>query len=108
MGEEGEIFEAGNVDVLQGAERFDRNRGYKFSTYVQYWIKKSLLMFLSRHSREIRIPFTLSKAISKIQKARKALDKGHGRRPDDCEIAKFSGLSLAKIESATYTLIYVF
>ncbi|KAD5508170.1 hypothetical protein R6Q59_031213 [Mikania micrantha] len=99
-----DLIQAGNVGVLQGAERFDRNRGYKFSTYVQYWIKKSLLMFLSRHSREIRIPFTLSKAISKIQKARKALDKGDGRRPDDCEIAKFSGLSLAKIESATKCL----
>ncbi|KAM0011487.1 putative RNA polymerase sigma-70 region 2, RNA polymerase sigma-70 region 4 [Helianthus debilis subsp. tardiflorus] len=99
-----DLIQAGNVGVLQGAERFDRSRGYKFSTYVQYWIKKSLLMLLSRHSREIRIPFTLSKAISKIQKARKALDKGDGRCPDDCEIAKFSGLSLAKIESATKCL----
>lgn len=99
-----DLIQAGNVGVLQGAERFDRNRGYKFSTYVQYWIKKSLLMFLSRHSREIRLPFTLSKAISKIQKARKALDKGDGRCPDDCEIAKFSGLSLAKIESASKCL----
>ncbi|KAK9072066.1 hypothetical protein SSX86_008498 [Deinandra increscens subsp. villosa] len=99
-----DLIQAGNVGVLQGAERFDRNRGYKFSTYVQYWIKKSLLMLLSQHSREIRLPFTLSKAISKIQKARKALDKGDGKRPDDCEIAKFSGLSLAKIESATKCL----
>ncbi|KAJ0786461.1 putative RNA polymerase sigma-70 region 2, RNA polymerase sigma-70 region 4 [Helianthus annuus] len=99
-----DLIQAGNVGVLQGAERFDRSRGYKFSTYVQYWIKKSLLMLLSRHSREIRIPFTLSKAISKIQKARKALDKGDGRCPDDCEIAKFSGLSLAKIKSATKCL----
>ncbi|XP_076954073.1 RNA polymerase sigma factor sigC-like [Bidens hawaiensis] len=99
-----DLIQAGNVGVLQGAERFDQNRGYKFSTYVQYWIKKSLLMLLSRHSREIRIPLTLSKAISKIQKARKALDKGDGRCPDDCEIAKFSGLSLAKIKSAARCL----
>ncbi|KAK1408144.1 hypothetical protein QVD17_39778 [Tagetes erecta] len=99
-----DLIQAGNVGVLQGAERFDRTRGYKFSTYVQYWIKKSLLMLLSRHSREIRLPFTLSKAISKIQKARKALDNGDGRYPDDCEIAKFSGLSLAKIESANKCL----
>lgn len=49
-------LQAGNVGVLQGAEKFDRTRGYKFSTYVQYWIKKSLLMLLSRHAREIRIP----------------------------------------------------
>ncbi|PWA61721.1 RNA polymerase sigma-70 like domain-containing protein [Artemisia annua] len=99
-----DLIQAGNVGVLQGAERFDRSRGYKFSTYVQYWIKKSLLMLLSRHAREIRIPFTMSKAISKIQKARKALDKGDGRSPDDSEISKFTGFSLAKIESATKCL----
>lgn len=99
-----DLIQAGNVGVLQGAERFDRSRGYKFSTYVQYWIKKSLLMFLSRHAREIRIPFTMSKAISRIQKARKALDNGDGRCPNACEIAKFTGLSLAKIESANKCL----
>lgn len=99
-----DLIQAGNVGVLQGAERFDRSRGYKFSTYVQYWIKKSLLMLLSRHSREIRIPLTLSKAISQIQKARKALANGDGRWPDDCEIAKFTGLSLAKIGSASNCL----
>ncbi|XP_071705036.1 RNA polymerase sigma factor sigC isoform X1 [Rutidosis leptorrhynchoides] len=99
-----DLIQAGNVGVLQGAERFDRTRGYKFSTYVQYWIKKSLLMLLSRHAREIRIPLTLSKAISKIQKAKKALDKGRGVCPDDCEIANFTGLSLAKIESASKCL----
>ncbi|KAL7594625.1 hypothetical protein Lser_V15G27899 [Lactuca serriola] len=99
-----DLIQAGNVGVLQGAERFDRSRGYKFSTYVQYWIKKSLLMLLSRHAREIRIPFTMSKAISRIQKARKALDNGDGRCPNACEIAKFTGLSLAKIESANKCL----
>nr|XP_043612526.1 RNA polymerase sigma factor sigC [Erigeron canadensis] len=99
-----DLIQAGNVGVLQGAERFDRTRGYKFSTYVQYWIKKSLLMLLSRHAREIRIPFTLSKAISKIQKAKKALYKGDGRCPDDLEIANFTGLSVAKIESASKCL----
>ncbi|CAI9289112.1 unnamed protein product [Lactuca saligna] len=99
-----DLIQAGNVGVLQGAERFDRSRGYKFSTYVQYWIKKSLLMLLSRHAREIRIPFTMSKAISRIQKARKALDNGDGRCPNAREIAKFTGLSLAKIESANKCL----
>lgn len=46
----------------------------------------------------------MSKAISRIQKARKALDNGDGRCPNACEIAKFTGLSLAKIESANKCL----
>ncbi|KAG6735998.1 hypothetical protein POTOM_061316 [Populus tomentosa] len=91
---------AGNLGVLQGAERFDPTRGYRFSTYVQYWIRKSMLKIVERHARGIQIPYALSRSINKIQKARKALSNSHGRYPDDWEVAKFTGLSLAKIESA--------
>lgn len=44
------------MGVLQGAERFDHTRGYKFSTYVQYWIRKSMSMMVSRHARGVHIP----------------------------------------------------
>lgn len=50
------LFQAGYVGVLQGAERFDHTRGYKFSTYVQYWIRKSMSMMVSRHARGVHIP----------------------------------------------------
>ncbi|KAK2982930.1 hypothetical protein RJ640_006344 [Escallonia rubra] len=95
-----DIIQAGNFGVLEGAERFDHTRGYKFSTYVQYWIRKSMSTLMARHARGIRIPFTLSKAINQIQKARKALSSRHGKYPGDGEIAKLTGLSLAKITSA--------
>ncbi|KAL3586876.1 hypothetical protein D5086_013743 [Populus alba] len=95
-----DLILAGNLGVLQGAERFDPSRGYRFSTYVQYWIRKSMLKIVERHARGIQIPYALSRSINKIQKARKALSNSHGRYPDDWEVAKFTGLSLAKIESA--------
>lgn len=44
------------MGVLQGAERFDHTRGYKFSTYVQYWIRKSMSTMVSRHARGVHIP----------------------------------------------------
>nr|UER43279.1 SIG3 protein [Populus tomentosa] len=95
-----DLILAGNLGVLQGAERFDPTRGYRFSTYVQYWIRKCMLKIVERHARGIQIPYALSRSINKIQKARKALSNSHGRYPDDWEVAKFTGLSLAKIESA--------
>lgn len=95
-----DLIQAGNLGLLQGAERFDPSRGYRFSTYVQYWIRKSMLKIVERHARGIQIPYALSRSINKIQKARKALSNSHGRYPDDWEVAKFTGLSLAKIESA--------
>ncbi|KAL8139275.1 hypothetical protein V2J09_005296 [Rumex salicifolius] len=70
-----DLIQAGNVGVLQGAERFDQTRGYKFSTYVQYWIRKAMSVL-----------------------------KSSGDYPDDLEIAKFTGLSLQKIKSASRCL----
>ncbi|CAA2983352.1 RNA polymerase sigma factor sigC [Olea europaea subsp. europaea] len=99
-----DLIQAGNFGVLQGAERFDQSRGYKFSTYVQYWIRKSMSMLVARHARGVRIPFMLSKVINQVQKARKSLRSSHGKHPDDTEIAKFTGLSIAKITSASKCL----
>ncbi|PPD67063.1 hypothetical protein GOBAR_DD36060 [Gossypium barbadense] len=93
-------YHAGSIGVLQGAERFDHTRGYKFSTYIHYWIRKSILRMVARHARGIQVPCTLSRAIVQIQKARKALSKSHGKYPEEDEIAKITGLSLSKIRSA--------
>nr|AKC88689.1 sigma factor [Hypseocharis bilobata] len=95
-----DLLQAGKMGVLQGAERFDHTRGFKFSTYVQFWIRKSMSMVVTRDSRNMQIPYSLSQAINQIQKAQKALMNSHGKYPDDTEIAKFTGLSLAKIASA--------
>ncbi|XP_016487978.1 RNA polymerase sigma factor sigC-like [Nicotiana tabacum] len=99
-----DLIQAGNMGVLQGAVRFDDTRGYKFSTYVQYWIRKSLSKLVAQHARGIRIPFTICKAINQIHKARKALSRSHGKFPGDDEIAKYTGLSTARIAMASKCL----
>ncbi|XP_012857954.1 PREDICTED: RNA polymerase sigma factor sigC [Erythranthe guttata] len=99
-----DLIQAGNIGVLQGAERFDQSRGYKFSTYVQYWIRKSMSTLVAKHARGVRIPCTLSKVINQVHKARKALTTSNGKYPDDYEIAKFTGLSVAKVMSASKCL----
>ncbi|KAM1364944.1 hypothetical protein ACFX13_044029 [Malus domestica] len=99
-----DLLQAGNLGLLQGAERYDPSRGYRFSTYVRYWIKKSMSRLVARHARGIQIPFTLSKAINQIQKARKATYNSQMKYPDDDEIAKITGLSLARIKSASTCL----
>ncbi|WCJ29547.1 RNA polymerase sigma factor sigC [Euphorbia peplus] len=99
-----DLIQAGNFGVLQGAERFDHTRGYRFSTYVQYWIRKSMSKLVARHARGIQIPCALSRAMNQIQKARKTMSTSHGRYPDDKEIAECTGLSLARIESASKCL----
>lgn len=99
-----DLLQAGYVGVLQGAERFDSTRGYKFSTYVQYWIRKSISRMVARYARGILIPWSLNRAINQIQKTRKAMKSTHKKCPDDYEIAKMTGLSLDKIKSASKCL----
>ncbi|KAF7817091.1 RNA polymerase sigma factor sigC [Senna tora] len=99
-----DLLQAGYVGVLQGAERFDCTRGYRFSTYVQYWIRKSMSRMVARYARGILIPWSLSRAISQIQKARKSLKSTAFKYPDDYEIAKITGLSVDKIRSASNCL----
>ncbi|XP_026422643.1 RNA polymerase sigma factor sigC-like isoform X2 [Papaver somniferum] len=96
-----DLLQAGYMGVLLGAERYDHTRGYRFSTYVQYWIRKSMSAYVAQNSRGIQLPPTLARAIYQIQKARKTLHSLYGRYPDDNEIATFTGLSLAKIRLAS-------
>ncbi|GMN40034.1 hypothetical protein TIFTF001_009264 [Ficus carica] len=98
-----DLLQAGKLGVLQGAERFDHTRGCRFSTYVQYWIRKSMSQVVARHARGILVPGTLSKAISQIHKTRKA-NNGQRKHLDDNEIAKLTGLSLDKIRLASNCL----
>ncbi|MCL7025672.1 hypothetical protein MKW94_025100 [Papaver nudicaule] len=96
-----DLLQAGYMGVLLGAERYDHTRGYRFSTYVQYWIRKSMSAYVAQNSRGIQLPVTLARAIYQIQKARKTLHSLYGRYPDDNEIATFTGLSLRKIRLAS-------
>lgn len=51
-----DLLQVGYIGVLQGAERFDTTRGYRFSTYVQYWIRKSMSRVVAKYARGITVP----------------------------------------------------
>nr|AKC88680.1 sigma factor [Erodium chrysanthum] len=94
-----ELLQAGNLGILEGAKRFDPDRGCKFSTYAQHWIRKSMSTVVAQSTRDVHIPYKLRQTVYEIRKAERALKNGH-QYPNNAEISKFTGLSLAKIELA--------
>ncbi|XP_023538506.1 RNA polymerase sigma factor sigC-like isoform X2 [Cucurbita pepo subsp. pepo] len=82
-----DLVQAGAVGVLQGVERFDPKRGFRFSTYIHYWIRKSMSSVVARNSRVV--------IDQGNESDRKALNNGSSRYSDD-DIAKATGLPLAK------------
>ncbi|XP_045808684.1 RNA polymerase sigma factor sigC [Trifolium pratense] len=99
-----DLLQVGYIGVLQGAERFDSTRGYRFSTYVQHWIRKSMSKTVAKYARGITVPWSMNKAINQIKKARKVLRSTSMKYPEDHEIAKMTGLSLDRIISASHCL----
>ncbi|CAI8605689.1 unnamed protein product [Vicia faba] len=100
----GDLLQVGYIGVLQGAERFDSTRGHGFSTYVQYWIRKSMSTMVAKYARGVTVPWSMNKAISQIQKARKVMKSRSMKYANHHEIARMTGLSLDKIRSASLCL----
>ncbi|XP_042402220.1 RNA polymerase sigma factor sigC-like isoform X2 [Zingiber officinale] len=94
-----DLIQAGYVGVLNGTERYDIEKGYRFSTYVQYWIRKSILAMIASHSRTVKV--RMESMINQIQKVKRNFHTSEGKYPNDEEITELTGLSLAYVRLAS-------
>ncbi|XP_015692831.1 RNA polymerase sigma factor sigC [Oryza brachyantha] len=95
-----DLLQAGKMGVLNGAEKFDSQKGCKFSTYVKYWIRKAMLALLVENSGVIQLPARMEGIIRKVKEARRAIRYNTGRHPTDAEIATLIGVSVANVRLA--------
>ncbi|KAJ3701821.1 hypothetical protein LUZ61_005526 [Rhynchospora tenuis] len=95
-----DLLQAANLGVLKGAEKFDIKKGYKFSTYIRYWIRKAIFEQIAQNSRIFRMSVRAESMVQKIEKAQRELHISLGRYPKDEETAKFTGFPLSSVRLA--------
>jgi RNA polymerase primary sigma factor len=93
-----DLIQEGNIGLIRAANKFEYQRGHKFSTYATWWIRQAVTRAIADQSRTIRIPVHMGDQINKMLRASHQLTQRLGRSPRPEELAEELDIELSKVE----------